>query len=583
MVARALILLFALACLAIALGVSAESLALFVNPQVRPRLLPQALAGASILKTFLLVDALALAGLALFARRVNQWGFTSRFQSQWSAAPDEPAVDGWLERNYQVLLLALMALAGALRFWGLGNDLWMDEVFSLVGAGRSSPGQIISLYTDDNHHTLFVLLARISTAAFGESAFSFRLPSALFGIASIWAVAHLGRLVFNRRTAILAAALLTLMYQHVWFSQNARGYTILLFCTVVASYLFLMGLQSGRWRYWVCYALVVALGSFAHLTGIFVGLGHGLVLLMLLARDRSLSNGRWRPWAALALSAWFTLHFYALMLPQLLGHFLKFSQQPKFHFEWQSPAWLIAEAFEQIGIGLLAGWAGLFVMIPVGVYLFSLFVRRDWVFVALALSPAVVTIAGILLVGWNLWPRMFFNELGFAALFATAAAIYFGLLALRLLPRLPAGAALVPALVLCAAAALKLPDVYKYPKQDYTGARDYVLSQLGTGDVVLGLHMAGKVYKSYYAPDWPEINTLRELEARSAHSGYTWVLYTLPRFLQSAKPAIISKFESEFDVMETFPGTLAEGSIIVVRSKMPASEAGSFPAASRDD
>jgi uncharacterized membrane protein len=48
-------------------------------------------------------------------------------------------------------------------------------------------------------------------------------------VASIGALYLLGRAVAGPTEALFAAALMTVAYHHVWFSQNARGYSGLLF------------------------------------------------------------------------------------------------------------------------------------------------------------------------------------------------------------------------------------------------------------------------------------------------------------------------------------------------------------------
>ena len=72
---------------------------------------------------------------------------------------------------------------------------------------------------------------------------------------------RLARLVYGNRAAVMTGLLLTLSWHHIWFSQNARGYTILLFGTVLATDLLLRALRDGLWRYWVGYALVIAFSA----------------------------------------------------------------------------------------------------------------------------------------------------------------------------------------------------------------------------------------------------------------------------------------------------------------------------------
>jgi Dolichyl-phosphate-mannose-protein mannosyltransferase len=100
---------------------------------------------------------------------------------------------------------AILAGAAALRFHALDTGLWHDE--------------ILILYT---------VLARLSLGLFGDGCWVLRLPAAVFGIASVGALYGLAREVTDRGEALLTAALLAFSYHHVWFSQNARGYTGLL-------------------------------------------------------------------------------------------------------------------------------------------------------------------------------------------------------------------------------------------------------------------------------------------------------------------------------------------------------------------
>jgi hypothetical protein len=125
----------------------------------------------------------------------------------------------------------------------------------------------------------------------------------------------------------------------------------------------------------------------------------------------------------------------------------------------------------------------------------------------------------------------------------------------------------IPVSLLAVSFALMLPMLYRYPKQDFTGARDFVMTHKDSADRVVGLHMAGRVYNQYYAENWPEINTLDELQAAGKGPGRLWVLYTLPGYLKSARPELYTVLDNDFDLIRTFPGTLGDGTVIVRRSK----------------
>ena len=174
------------------------------------------------------------------------------------------------DRSTQRIVFALVAVALVSRVVGLNSGLWVDEVYSLVRSVRLPVGTILTEYWGDNHQPLYALLAHASRSIFGEAPWSIRLPAVLFGVASVPLLFALGQRVAPRRQALLAAWLLTVSYHHVWFSQNARGYSALAFFSLATLWALLRGVESGRLVFFVVYGLLAGLGAYTHLSMIFV-------------------------------------------------------------------------------------------------------------------------------------------------------------------------------------------------------------------------------------------------------------------------------------------------------------------------
>src|SRR5829696_6498101 len=120
--------------------------------------------------------------------------------------------------------LAFITVAAVvLRVIGLDHGLWYDEIVTLVQSVRPSLSTIVTQFPGANNHPLYSVAAHLSVAAFGEEAWSVRLPAMLFGVATVPLLFWLGSAVSDRREALLGAALLAVSYHHIWFSQNARG------------------------------------------------------------------------------------------------------------------------------------------------------------------------------------------------------------------------------------------------------------------------------------------------------------------------------------------------------------------------
>ena len=529
--------------------------------------------GAALFRFFLVLDGLLLIAAGLY---INRQSTTNNFTPLWKKPVS--LTDTWTSfNNYKLALVIILVLAVLLRIISLNSDLWIDEVFTVVNFVRQPLGMIITDFSTDNQHLFFSVLSHLSINIFDESPWSIRLPSLLFGVASVWATMKLAAMVYGKRVAFYSGLLLTISYHHIWFSQNARGYAILLFGTVFSTLLLLRLLESGKARYWLAYALVIALSAWAHITAVFVSVAHAIVVLLLLIKNGDIKNKKWRHiffcLGGFLLAGWFTLHFYALILPQMIDFF----SQPGagtgvVQTEWRNPLWLFNEAFRSMGIGTTVGWIGLLFVLSGGLVAIYLYMKHDWVFVLLAILPGLLLGITMLALGRNLWPRMFLNELGFVMIFIVMTLLYISdYLRQRIKPEAYKLIADIPVVLFTVALLSGLPKVYQYPKQDFSGARDFVKQNITAYDSVAGVHMAGRMFRLYYEKQWPEINSIEELNDIKAKQGHTWILYTLPRHIKATKPALYETLQRDFDLIKVFPGTLGDGNLIVMRSKFKGS------------
>ena len=321
-----------------------------------------------------------------------------------------------------------------------------------------------------------------------------------------------------------------------------------------------------------------------HLTMGFVALAHGLVWLALAARSRERTLATLLPpVGGLALAGTLTLLAYALVLPQLVAFYqLPAAGATTADVEWKSPLWLLAETIRGFGVPVALGslaiaigalpfaWSGLHLLrrVPAAACAFVL--------------PGALLLAMLIALERNLWPRFFLNALGFAALLGADGMLRLGA---ALAARIPAARlaphALAFALVLASAMAPPLPRLWTQPKQDLSGARDWVRANAAPGDAIVGLDLTGQDYRALYAPDFALAFTQAELEAHAARAGQTWVIYSFGGYIEARAPAFWRTLES-FEEVAAFPGTLGGGTIVVRRSPpgWPRSPRGLTPSAS---
>lgn len=491
-------------------------------------------------------------------------------------AAEDPASQPHVKRpgsRAPLIVGAIIAIAFILRIPGLNSCLWLDEVLTISRFVRPPVSQILTSFPDQNQHMLYSLLAHFSIGIFGESAWALRLPSVLFGCGSIWALFLLGRKLLSESEAIAACALMAVSYHHIWFSQNARGYMGLLFFTLLATWLWLRSLERGTWRLWMAYMAATALGFWVNQTMLFVAVSHALITAVSWAvNDRKAAN-LVRPAIAFLLSGTLSLQLNALALPEFLRSALGEFSPPS---EWTNPLWVVTESIRSLELAFAGAAVVVGALLLVSAGWLDMLKKQPRAAFAMVL-PAILSGGAMKILGHNLWPRFFFFCMGFALLIVIHGAMRVASIAARTLRLQPAwgarvGYALSGAMIL--ASATTVPRVYALPKQDFTGARDFVEQIRRPGDNVASVGLASLAYAQYYAPRWNVADTGEQLNALRRKGGRTFVVYTLPVDLRAAHPDVWKVVQADFEPYRIFPGTLGGGDVYVCRERTAAATDG---------
>ena len=251
-----------------------------------------------------------------------------------------------------LLLGAITLVALVLRLVGLNKGLWWDEIYFLVVTVRHPLGEILTVFTGDTQHPLYSVMARLCLVVFGEEPWSLRLPAVLFGVASVPALYLLAAKVTSRAEALVAAAFLAVSYHHVWFSQNARGYTTLAFFAIVSALFLLEGIRSQRIGPYIAYAVAASLGIYTHITMVFLVAAHFLIAMgWLISEARKGTRPlRWQPaLVGFVLAGVLAAAMYAPIMTQVL-HF--FAHHPSSMKAVSTPKWALAETLRGLSLGL---------------------------------------------------------------------------------------------------------------------------------------------------------------------------------------------------------------------------------------
>ena len=181
-----------------------------------------------------------------------------------------------------------MLLGAVLRFYGLGfQSLWSDELASWDISTRETISQVIGGVRSDDHPPLYYLILRFSQWIFGDSEWALRLPSAVAGWLCIPAIYLLGKRLYSEREGIMAALFLAVFWAPIYYSQEARVYSMLILLSILTTCFWwgvMLGLRYRRelpTRDAALYVVSAVLCAYVHYFGLILVVLQGAALAAL--------------------------------------------------------------------------------------------------------------------------------------------------------------------------------------------------------------------------------------------------------------------------------------------------------------
>ncbi|MBI4054109.1 MAG: glycosyltransferase family 39 protein [Candidatus Doudnabacteria bacterium] len=258
-------------------------------------------------------------------------------------------------RLEKIIVVFVLLLAGFLIFWRLDlADTLTDEVelaFRSVGYldFLATPHQT-ALYewfqqapwwarmSFHDHPPLVFLLEHLTFRLFSDSVFFLRLPFALIGLGSLWALYWLANNLFNAKVALVALLLASVNTYQVWISRIGLQEGPVIFFALLSLGLFVRATKSTerelRWRDFAFWGVVTGLAFLTKYTAfVLVPLVFGYAWLVV---PGVLRNKKFYAGLALALAVFSPVLLYNLFLYFAVGHFdLQFATL----FGQQTPEW----------------------------------------------------------------------------------------------------------------------------------------------------------------------------------------------------------------------------------------------------
>jgi mannosyltransferase len=169
-----------------------------------------------------------------------------------------------LKDNYKLAICLIVALATILRLVAINQSLWLDEATTAMVSKMPVSDIFTKFLPGDFHPPVYYLILKYWTDIFGYSEFSLRLPSIVFGISTVYVIYLIARELNwklkngNWKLPEVAAILLATSGLHIYYSQEARMYSLAAFFVSLTFLYFAKIIKKGRVGEWILFGLFLA-------------------------------------------------------------------------------------------------------------------------------------------------------------------------------------------------------------------------------------------------------------------------------------------------------------------------------------
>jgi uncharacterized membrane protein len=160
---------------------------------------------------------------------------------------------------WAVAVLTVLTIFGLIiRLYHLDwQCLTVDEMITYRVVAH--PLMSLVFWMNDYNPPLYYIIAHISEMIYGGiTTFSIRFPAMLFGAAVIPAMYFLGNELRNKTLGVLLAGISSFLFPFVYYSQNARAYSLVMFAFIIYTILFIRAYRGDTNRGTVVALLIMS-------------------------------------------------------------------------------------------------------------------------------------------------------------------------------------------------------------------------------------------------------------------------------------------------------------------------------------
>ena len=192
-----------------------------------------------------------------------------------------------------LLFLVLIIVTGFVLSILTKIALWHDEAFSALLI-KYDLKEMIYRAGLDVHPPLYYFLLKGWDGFLGDSLFSLRLFSVIFGIlAVILFFFFVKKFLKDKKFALFVSVLLALNSFFIQFIMEARMFVLGIFFVILSSFFLLKAINSKKWHWWFFYALSVSAGIYTHYYVIFSVLAQAIFLICWIIKESGFNLSKW--------------------------------------------------------------------------------------------------------------------------------------------------------------------------------------------------------------------------------------------------------------------------------------------------
>ena len=139
-----------------------------------------------------------------------------------------------------LFLIVIVIFGSVLRIYGLGyQSLWTDELASWDITRKDNLKSVINETIKDDLPPGYYIFQYYIQKYFGDSEIVLRIPSVFGGLLCIIAIFILGSRLYSEKEGLIAAALMSITWCPIYYSQEARPYIFLVLFSILSVHFWL--------------------------------------------------------------------------------------------------------------------------------------------------------------------------------------------------------------------------------------------------------------------------------------------------------------------------------------------------------